>query len=329
MADIQDQGAKSMNNNQDRQKLLQLTETIKTANAFIQTNLDKRIISWNEVAEKIYGYSASEVTGKDLFSLLVPEELRTLSSNEQMEEIDPYKQIHRRKDGKLIHVRMSMALIKNAKGDVTGYSILVKDVTEHRLKAPMPKNEGERLAALYNYKILDTAPEEIFDDFTKLASYILKTPIALISLIDADRQWVKSKVGLNISETSRDVAFCGYAILQEDVLIVEDALADERFANNPLVTGDPNIRFYAGAPLITSSGVAVGTVCAIDKIPRKLSREQVEMLQILSRQIVQQLELRNKPENFDVLKKEIEELKSLVNLDIEDVFGKGIYGLQE
>jgi GAF domain-containing protein len=155
-----------------------------------------------------------------------------------------------------------------------------------------PRNEEARIAALEKYAILDSDPEAAFDDLALLASFICKTPIALISLIDEERQWFKSKVGLTLSETSRDVAFCAKAILQSDILEVRDATQDERFRDNPFVLAEPHIRFYAGAPLITEDGYALGTLCVIDQKPRVLEAEQREALKALSRLVVAQLEFR-------------------------------------
>jgi len=160
--------------------------------------------------------------------------------------------------------------------------------------APLPQNEDERLAELLSYDVLDTEAEQLFDDLTALASQICETPIALISLIDPNRQWFKSRVGLDAEETSRDIAFCSHAILQSDVFEIPNATLDPRFHDNPLVTGAPDIRFYAGAPLITPSGHAIGTLCAIDSKPRKLTETQKASLQTLSKSVVAHLELKRK-----------------------------------
>ena len=161
-----------------------------------------------------------------------------------------------------------------------------------RMKAPIPDNEAQRLAALKEYRILDTAAERPYDDITTLAAYLCRVPIAMISLVDESRQWFKSKLGLNEQETPRDVAFCAHAILQTEPLIVRDALKDMRFADSALVTRSPHIRFYAGFPLSSPEGFALGTLCAIDRKPRQLSAEQKAAMQALARQVMALLELR-------------------------------------
>jgi two-component system sensor histidine kinase/response regulator len=158
--------------------------------------------------------------------------------------------------------------------------------------APLPPDEAERLHALHRYNVLDTGPEQAFDDITLLASQICGTKISTISLVDQNRQWFKSKVGTTVSETSRDIAFCAHGILQPEVFVVEDARADIRFAANPLVTGNSKIRFYAGAPLITSDGHPLGMLCVTSPDARTLSPEQHTGLQALGRQVMAQLELR-------------------------------------
>ena len=154
--------------------------------------------------------------------------------------------------------------------------------------------EESRLAALYSYNVLDTLPEEDFDDLVCLVSTICDVPVALISLVDKDRQWFKARKGIAIDQTSRDMSFCAHALGQENLLIIPDAALDERFAANPLVTDGPHIRFYAGAPLVTSEGNALGTLCVIDSKPRTLTAEQQKALQVLSRQVMAQLELRRR-----------------------------------
>ncbi|MBC7923970.1 MAG: response regulator [Ferruginibacter sp.] len=157
---------------------------------------------------------------------------------------------------------------------------------------PVPDNEALRLEALRRYQILDTPPEADFDDLVQLASQICQTPITLLTLIDADRQWFKSKLGTELSEAPRDLSFCQYAILGNDVYEVPDTTASELFADNPLVTGDPNIRFYAGTPLTNSGGFNLGTLCVFDIVPRTLTDVQRNSLRAIARQVVTQLELR-------------------------------------
>lgn len=156
--------------------------------------------------------------------------------------------------------------------------------------APKPANEQERLKALRAYAILDTPADKHFNDLVEVASYICETPIAMVSLVDADRQWFKAKVGVEVEQTSRDVAFCAHAILQEEMLEVHDATKDPRFADSALVTENPGIRFYAGVPLITSDNFALGTLCVVDREPRQLNASQREALEALSRQVVAMIE---------------------------------------
>ncbi|MDY6900066.1 MAG: ATP-binding protein [Cyanobacteriota bacterium] len=189
---------------------------------------------------------------------------------------------------------------------------------------PLPENEEDRLQALIEYQVLDTQAEQAYDDLTAIAAHICNTPISLISLVDENRQWFKSKVGLEATETPRELAFCAHTILQpEKTLIVPNALEDERFADNPLVTSEPNIRFYAGAALVTPDGFPIGTLCTIDKKPRELSLEQIQTLQALSRQVVSQLELRI---NLNKLKQNISH-REQVEQNLRDTNKKLTYTL--
>lgn len=189
------------------------------------------------------------------------------------------------------------------------------------MKTPIPDHEAARLEALHRYRILDTGPEQVFDDITNLASYICQAPISLMSLVDQERQWFKSKIGLQADETHRDQAFCAHTIFSGKLLVVEDATKDARFASNPLVTGDPHIRFYAGAPLLTPDGFGLGSLCVIDRTPRELSIEQRMALEALARQVVGQLELRRVSHDLAVA---AENLKTLGGLLPICSFCKGI-----
>ncbi|MES1243696.1 MAG: GAF domain-containing sensor histidine kinase [Acidobacteriota bacterium] len=161
------------------------------------------------------------------------------------------------------------------------------------MKIPaLPPNEAERLRALHQYRILDTLPEQVYDDLTRLAAQICSAPMALVSLIDAERQWFKARLGMEGTETERAVSFCAHSVATGEMLVVPDAHRDDRFFDNPSVLGDPFVRFYAGAPLVTPRGHALGTLCVIDRQPRNLSDGQLDMLRILGREVMSQLELR-------------------------------------
>ena len=169
------------------------------------------------------------------------------------------------------------------------------------MAAPVPRNEAERLRALKLYRIVDTGSEKAFDDLTQLAAAICETPISLITLIDQSRQWFKSRVGVDVQETERDIAFCAHAIMQEGPFVVEDAARDVRFAQNPFVVGEPNVRFYAGVPLTVADGIALGTLCVIDREPRHLTERQVTALNVLCQAVVTQLELRRAMADFSAI----------------------------
>jgi len=157
------------------------------------------------------------------------------------------------------------------------------------LPAPIPDNDEDRLSALRELLILDTPPEQRFDRIVEFAAQEFDVPIALISLLDRDRQWFKSRFGLAVCETSRDISFCGHAICGHDILVIPDARVDERFIDNPLVLGDPFIRFYAGAPLVIPSGHAIGTLCLIDRRSRSLDKVELSIMSTLRDLIVQEL----------------------------------------
>jgi signal transduction histidine kinase len=160
------------------------------------------------------------------------------------------------------------------------------------MKAPLPVNETDRLAALYALNVLDSAPEKDFDDIVTLASTVCGVPMSLVSLVDADRQWFKARTGTDLTETPRDISFCAHAILGKDLLVVPDARQDARFADNPAVADEGGIRFYAGAPLVTTDGFGLGALCVVDSVPRRLDVDQLQALRALARQVTSQLELR-------------------------------------
>ena len=161
------------------------------------------------------------------------------------------------------------------------------------IRPTRPHNEAERLAALRRYEILDTPQEAAFDDLVMIASAVCGMPMSSVSLIDLDRQWFKARIGLADAETSRDISFCAHAILNPDeVMVVPDAMEDPRFRDNPLVLSNPAIRFYAGAPLLGAEGLPMGTLCVMDRQPRKLEAHQIDALNALSRQVSRLLEIR-------------------------------------
>jgi GAF domain-containing protein len=157
------------------------------------------------------------------------------------------------------------------------------------LAAPIPANDSERLAALRELLILDTPPEERYDKVVQFAAAEFDMPVALLSLIDENRQWFKASVGLDVCETTRDISFCGHAILQPDIFVIPDARADERFADNPIVTGQPHVIFYAGAPLTMPSGFTIGTLCLIDHKPRTLDATELAILATLRDLLLEEL----------------------------------------
>lgn len=181
--------------------------------------------------------------------------------------------------------------------------------------APVPENEKERLISLQSYRILDTAPEIEFDDITELASSLCQTPIALVSLVDENRQWFKSKKGLDAFETARNISFCGHTICQDEIFEIPNAYEDPRFSDNPLVLGDPQVVFYAGVPLVNNAGYSLGALCVIDHKPRTLSEEQKQQLKALGRHVISQMELKR---SNVLLKKALSQLEKQRQTYIEN-----------
>ena len=196
--------------------------------------------------------------------------------------------------------------------------------SSRKRKPASSADEARRLEALHTYQIMDTPPESSFDDLVKLASFICDTPISLVSLLDEERQWFKARTGLPwIHSTPRDLAFCQYTIEADSLFEVEDASRDPLFENNDLVTGDPHIRFYAGYPLITSEGQALGTICAIDTVPRRLNDDQREALRILAREVVAHLELRRARIELEEERSKLEGLLRMANDTAESLYMNG------
>lgn len=189
---------------------------------------------------------------------------------------------------------------------------------------PVPPDEAKRLEALRTYQILDTPPEPVFDDLVKLAAFICGTPISLVSLIDEERQWLKAETGLpGVYSSPRDLTFCQYTILGTGLYEVEDALLDPIFCDHAMVTDGPKIRFYAGYPLVTAEGQALGTICAIDKVPRQLSPAQREALRVLAREVVAHLDLRRARIQLEEEKTKLEGLLRMANDAAESLYLNG------
>jgi len=185
------------------------------------------------------------------------------------------------------------------------------------MTAAKPDNEAQRLEALKRLELLDTEPEPEFDELVHLAAAICGTPISLVTLLDERRQWFKAATGMNVTETPREVAFCSHAVLQSGVFIVKDAAADERFADNPLVTGEPHMRFYAGVPITSPDGFTLGTLCVIDREPRQLTQLQLDMLTMLARQVDARLELRQQRRQLQTALAEVEHSRTELRLSDE------------
>lgn len=194
------------------------------------------------------------------------------------------------------------------------------------MRAPLPKDESARLEALHRYRILDTDHEEVFDNIVRLASNICLTPVSLVTFVDEHRQWFKARVGFSPRETSRDVSFCAHAILQPGPLVVRDAFDDERFKDNPLVLSSPYIRFYAGAPLTSTEGFNLGTLCVLDSVPRELRPDQLEALQMLGGQLMALLDMRRALSYMEGAlnekRKKVEELEARLSMQREATHGE-------
>ena len=201
-------------------------------------------------------------------------------------------------------------------------------MTETSCRAATPTNEAARLAALNAYAILDTANEGAFDDITRIAALVCGTPIAVVNFIDAERQWFKSEIGLGVRETPLDPSICAHAILQDDLFVVPDTRLDARFQGNPLVTGDPHLRFYAGAPLRTPDGHALGTVCVLDTEPRSLSDVQLGALKALARQSMAQLELRKALAQSERAHAFRDQLLAIVGHDLKSPLRRAGYAIE-
>jgi GAF domain-containing protein len=178
--------------------------------------------------------------------------------------------------------------------------------------APKPHNEAERLESLKQYQILDTLPEEVYNDIARMASEICGTPMAMLSLIDEDRQWVKAKEGLDLIESERDISFCGHAIINPDEpFIVEDARYDERFHDNPFTTGETKIVFYAGVPVVDPEGHALGTLCVLDNRPRDMSTTKMDALKALAKSVQTHFELRKTQMELEKAKAVLQQVQTI------------------
>lgn len=194
------------------------------------------------------------------------------------------------------------------------------------MKEPaIPHDEKDRVQALHAYDILDTEPEQDYNEIVQLAAQICEIETAHISLIDSERQWLKAKVGFGTQDIDRKLAFCSHTILQDDILLVPDATKDDRFSGNPLVTGSPEIRFYAGMPLVSENGHNIGSLCVIDVKPRMLREDQIEALRILSKQVMKQLELRKAVRNLEEQRKQLKETNE-INSRLLSIIGHDLRG---